>query len=87
MREKGLLPKKPLRAESGEELHAMAARLGSPRRFVQDHPGRWHHVLPKHLRDRAVALGAREVTMHEVGALLRRRRAEVLRDGPDQPIG
>ena len=52
----------------------MADALGIPRRFFQDHPWRWHHDLPAHLRARAVALGAREVTMHEVGALLRARK-------------
>ena len=63
-----------LLADSREELHAMADELGIPRRFFQDHPWRWHHDLPEPLRSRAVELGAREVTMHEVGALLRERR-------------
>jgi hypothetical protein len=64
-----------LLADTREELHDMADALGIPRRFFQDHAWRWHHDLPEHLRARAVALGAREVTMHEVGELLRRRRA------------
>jgi Protein of unknown function (DUF4031) len=64
-----------LLADTPDELHAMADALGIPRRFYQDHPWRWHHDLPSHLRPRAVELGAREVTMHEVGALLRTRRA------------
>lgn len=64
-----------LLADTRDELHAMADALGVPRRFFQDHPWRWHHDLPEHLRDQAVELGAVEVTMHEVGALLRRRRA------------
>lgn len=66
-----------LLADTPAELHAMADALGIPRRFFQDHPWRWHHDLPEHLRGRAVELGAREVSMHEVGALLRRRRAAV----------
>ena len=66
-----------LLADSRAELHAMADSLGIPPRFFQDHPWRWHHDLPAHLRDRAVELGAMEVGMHEVGALLRRRRAEL----------
>ena len=66
-----------LLADTREELHAMADELGAPRRYVQDHPWRGHHDLPEPLRARAVALGAREVTMHEVGALLKARRAEV----------
>jgi hypothetical protein len=64
-----------LLADTRDELHAMADELGIPRRFFQDHPWRWHHDLPAHLRARAVELGAREVTMHEVGALLRQRRS------------
>jgi Protein of unknown function (DUF4031) len=66
-----------LLADSRAELHAMADALGIPRRFFQDHPWRWHHDLPAHLRDRALQLGAVEVGMHEVGALLRHRRAEL----------
>jgi hypothetical protein len=65
-----------LLADTREELHEMADALGVPERFFQDHPWRWHHDLPEQLRARAVELGAREVTLHEVGALLRRRRAE-----------
>jgi hypothetical protein len=66
-----------LLADTRDELHALADDLGFPRRFFQDHPWRWHYDLPEHLRPDAVALGAREVTMHEVGALLRRRRVGV----------
>jgi hypothetical protein len=66
-----------LLADTREELHAMAAALEVPHRFFQDHPWRWHHDLPEQLRERAVALGAREITMHEVGALLKRRKAEL----------
>jgi hypothetical protein len=64
-----------LLADERAELHAMADDLGIPRRFFQDHPWRWHHDLPEHLRSRAVELGAREVTLREVGELLQRRRA------------
>jgi hypothetical protein len=66
-----------LLADDRDELHLLADRLGMPRRFFQDHPWRWHYDLPAHLRVTAVELGAVEVTMHEVGALLRHRRAGV----------
>jgi hypothetical protein len=69
-----------LLADTREELHAMAAAVGMPRRAFQDHPWRWHYDLPAPLRERAVARGATVVTMHEVGALLRRRRSELLAD-------
>ena len=64
-----------LLADTRAELHEMAAALGIPARFFQDHPWRWHHDLPAPLRPRAVELGAVEVTMHDVGALLRARKA------------
>jgi hypothetical protein len=66
-----------LLADTREELHAMADRIGMPRRFFQDHPWRWHYDLPEHVRIVAVELGAVEVTMHDVGALLKRRKAEI----------
>jgi hypothetical protein len=65
-----------LLADTREELHELAQRVGMPRIAFQDHPHRWHYDLPGHLRPVAVSLGAREVTMHEVGALLRRRKAQ-----------
>jgi Protein of unknown function (DUF4031) len=65
-----------LLADTPDELHAMADALGIPRRFYQDHPWRWHHDLPEHLRERAVELGAQELTLREVGALLARRKAD-----------
>jgi hypothetical protein len=63
-----------LLADSPAELHAMADQIGMPRRFFQDHPWRWHYDLPAHLRAEAVRYGAEELTLHEVGALLRERR-------------
>lgn len=65
-----------LLADTREELHAMAQAIGMPRRLFQDHPWRWHYDLPEHMRANAVRRGAREVTLHEVGALLRERRNE-----------
>jgi Protein of unknown function (DUF4031) len=48
--------------ESFEELHAFAAVLGIPReRFQRD-----HYDLPPALRERAVAHGAHEVTIHDL---------------------
>jgi hypothetical protein len=79
-------------SDSGfEELHAFAARLGIPRhRFQGD-----HYDLPRHLRARAIALGAEEVSTRELtgrmagprGDRVRRRRSQrsstgvVWRDG------
>jgi hypothetical protein len=63
-----------LLADSRDEIHAMADLLDVPRRFFQDHPWRWHYDLPSHLREEAVRFGAEQLTMHQVGALLRARR-------------
>lgn len=63
-----------LLADTRDELHAMAAAVGMPRIAFQDHPWRWHYDLPAVLRPRAVELGAREVDMHEIGALLKTRK-------------
>ena len=76
-----------LLADTRDELHAMADALGIPRRFFQDHPWRWHHDLPEHLRPQAIALGAHELGMHEVGALLRQRRATAVVDRASSGIG
>ena len=66
-----------LLADDRAELHAMADRLGMPRRLFQDHPWRWHYDLPAHLRAEAVGFGALEVEMAAVGVLLRSRRLAV----------
>ena len=66
-----------LLADTRDELHEMADRLGIPRRFFQDHPWRWHHDLPAHLRPQAIEYGAVEVSMHDVGALLIARKRAV----------
>jgi len=67
-----------LLADTRDELHDMADALGIPRRFFQEHPWRWHHDLPEHLRPLAIELGAVEMDIHEVGALLGRRKREYL---------
>lgn len=63
-----------LLADDRPELHELAARLGMPRRFFQDHPVRWHYDLPAHLRREALRHGAVAVDRAEVVALLRARR-------------
>lgn len=56
------------------ELHEFAARLGIPRRAFQGD----HYDIPARLRQRAVDLGAEQVTGIE---LVRRLRAAGLRQG------
>ena len=63
-----------LLADTRGELHEMADLVGMPRRFFQDHAWRWHYDLPAPLRAQAVAHGAREITLGEVGSMLKQRR-------------
>ena len=73
-------------ADTDEELHAFAARLGMRRAWFQDKPGRPHHAhydLPERARAEAVANGAVEVTWRELGRMLRDRRAAPVHDRPD----
>ncbi|MGH2968616.1 MAG: DUF4031 domain-containing protein [Solirubrobacteraceae bacterium] len=59
-----------------EELHAFAARLGIPRRRFQGD----HYDLPPHLRARAVALGADEVSTRELTARMAGPRGDRARE-------
>ena len=71
-----------LTADSAQELHAFAARLGLKRSRFQTKPGRpWadHYDVTEGTRRRAVALGAAEITLRELGAQLKRKR-EVARE-------
>ena len=58
--------------ESFDELHAFAAAIGIPReRFQRD-----HYDLPPALRERAVAEGAQEVTIHDLSRRMAGPRGE-----------
>ena len=61
-----------LTADTLEELHAFAARLGLRRAWFQDHAIMPHYDLTAEKRVLAVAMGAAEVSMR---AQLRARRA------------
>ena len=66
-----------LTADSVEELHAFAARVGLRRSRFQTKPGRpWvdHYDITEDTRRKAVALGATEITLREMGAHLARKR-------------
>ena len=64
-------------ADTTDELLAMARLIGMDRRWLQ-HEGRpaEHFDISLGKRTRAVTAGAREVEMHEVGLLIRRKRQE-----------
>ena len=68
-----------LTADTTEELHAFASSLGLPRSRFQTKPGRpWvdHYDITSKRRERAVALGAVEITLRQAGAQLARKRED-----------
>lgn len=57
-----------MQADTLEELHIMADRLGLPRAWLQTKPGRpWrdHYDLTAGTRERAIALGAIPITWRQ----------------------
>ena len=67
-----------LTADSGEELHEFAERLGVPRRGFHHNPDRpWkdHYDIPEALREAALRMGAKEIGRREAVRMLREKRA------------
>ena len=58
-------------ADTEDELHAMADRIGIARRWYQGD----HYDIALSKRELAVAAGAVEITMRVCGAMVARRRA------------
>lgn len=59
-------------ADTAEELHAMAARIGVARRFYQGD----HYDIAMSKRALAVSAGAVEVSMMELSSMCRRQKVE-----------
>ncbi len=73
-----------LTADTAEELHAFATRLGLERSRFQSKPGRpWvdHYDISEPKRREAVALGAVEITTAAAGAQLARKREAARKAG------
>ena len=65
-------------ADTPEELHAMAARIGVKRGWCQyEGTYREHYDISLGKRALAVAAGAKEITMRELGTMLHERRGEL----------
>lgn len=69
-----------LMADTLDELHAMAARLGIPRRAFQDKPSGAHYDVTPEMREQALRLGALAISRHndreQVRAVIRNARAQ-----------
>lgn len=65
-------------ADTLEELHAMAIKIGMKRSWFQGkNPKHPHYDLVKSRRNKAVALGAKEVTGRDLIMIWRAQRGEV----------
>jgi Protein of unknown function (DUF4031) len=67
-----------LTADTSDELHEFAARLGIPKRGFHHNPARpWkdHYDLPEAVREEALRLGARPIGRREAARMLREKRA------------
>lgn len=60
-----------LMADSLDELHALAQRLGIPRRAFQNRASGAHYDVPAELREQAIAFGARPISRHVDRALVK----------------
>ncbi len=60
-----------LMADTLDELHAMAARIGLPRGAFQDKRSGAHYDVTAALREDAIGLGAVAISRHHDRALLR----------------
>lgn len=72
-----------LMADTLEELHAMAAQLGVPRRAFQDKSSGAHYDVTVELREQALQLGAVAISRH----IDRERMREVIRMARSQASG
>lgn len=64
-----------LTADTVEELHAFAGRLGLRRSWFQDKgDGRWHYDVVDWRREQAIRLGAVPIDLRDMGAYIRARR-------------
>ncbi|MFC3550418.1 DUF4031 domain-containing protein [Lysobacter cavernae] len=70
-----------LMADRLDELHAMAERLGLPRRAFQNKTSGAHYDVPAQLRERALALGAVAISRHRDRAQVRAVIANARRQG------
>ena len=75
-----------LMADTLDELHAMAAQLGIPRRAFQNKTSGAHYDVNAALREQAIALGAVAISRHRdrvlVKAVIARAKAQGQGEAP-----
>lgn len=65
-------------ADTDEELHAMADKIGLPRRWFQGD----HYDVSMSLRAKAIEAGASSITLRELGQIVREKRRQKSSLGP-----
>lgn len=76
-----------LTADTREELHVLAGRVGLRRAWFQDHEIRWHYDATPGVRVRAIKAGALEITYRELAGIMTARRAALAPACPPVPFG
>jgi hypothetical protein len=74
-------------ADSDEELHAFATRLGMKHAWFQTdprRPHRSHYDVTEALRRQAISLGAVAITWRDIGRMMRERRQRALQASEPQ---
>lgn len=69
-------------ADTEDELHAMAAKIGVARKWYQDD----HYDITKSSRKLAIANGARSITKRQLSAMAMLRRWGAPMGGPDDAM-
>lgn len=61
-------------ADTEEELHAMADRIGVNRKWYQDHGYRGHYDITQSKKALAIKYGAVQITWRELGLMVVKKR-------------
>ena len=75
-----------LTADTPEELHEFAARLGLRRAWYQDHGHRWHYDVTDSKRRQAISRGAEPIGWRDIAALIAARRTSSLAAAARKPL-
>lgn len=70
-----------MKADTKEELLEMADKIGVARKWIQDEDTYLEHFdICKSKRNLAIKLGAKEISRHELGEILERKKKKIIED-------
>lgn len=73
-------------ADTDDELHAMAAKIGVARKWHQNKASGSHYDIALSKRSEAVAAGAVEITLRQASAMCRVRRSTGAFPSPEDAV-